>query len=349
MSILDFKATREEWLTEIYNKSKSDPSKHAYSEGIKKWDEFLSTISKTDEEVLLELKQNNNNPDSYLFLNKFIQYMIKRGNQRGSIDVAFTALRSWCAINGVMLFNEYVKRFVKLPKKNKETKVPLNRDMIKGLIVNAPNNVRVVLLVLLSSGMRVGECLQLRVKDIDTTKIPIEIKLRAETTKTREERKAYISQEAWAMVEPLLLNKDKEDYVFVKSFGVNSVRSIEVLFGRLRKNLGYTEKYDNGRNYQVNIHAFRANFITTATKILDGDTAHALAGHHKYMDVYFRMSPESRAEQYSKLEPYLTLSDEMRQKGIIQEKEKTIQELKKRDEKLAKLEAKIKRLEKLNS
>ena len=54
MSILDYKASREEWLDRI--KEGSVNSGEAYFFGIQKWDEFLSSINETDEDTLKELK-----------------------------------------------------------------------------------------------------------------------------------------------------------------------------------------------------------------------------------------------------------------------------------------------------
>lgn len=339
--------TREKWLEEIYQISKSENTRYVYNEGIKHWDKYLIFINKKDNEILAELKLKNTEPESYLLLNDFVQYLNRQGLKRTSINIYFAALRSWCATNGIMLFNEYVNKFVKKPKQNKETRIPLTQEIIRSLIVNSPNQIKVPLLVLLSSGMRISECLQLRVKDVNADSDPIQIKLRAETTKTREERMTYISQEAWEMLEPLLNYEDKESLIFVKKFSKKSTISFLTRFGRIRKDLGLLEKYADGRTYHVNVHAFRANFITNATQILNGDIAHALAGHREYLDTYLRLSSEKRAEMYHKLEPYLTVSDEARQRVIILEKDQQINKLMLLEEELDKQKAKIVRLERL--
>jgi integrase len=345
MSILDFNVTRNEWLEGVENKSKSYNSFYAHSVGIKKWDLFLESINHTDKGVLQELKRNNDNPDTYRFLNRYIQWLNKQGLKRSTIDLNFAVLRSWCAANGVMLFNEYVKRFVNLPKSIREIKPPLTPEIIKLLINNSSKNVSTILLILLSSGMRIGECLHLQVRDIDVTTNPIQIKIRAATTKSRQERIAYISSEAWAALKPLLLNKEPEDLIFIAKYTKASLISFEMQFGRLRKKLNLTDKYDDGRNYHVNIHAFRAYFHTQATKVLGGDIGHALLGHRKYLDMYLRLSVEEKSEMYHKLEPYITVSDEMRQKGMLQEKDRQIIELQSMKDELNKQKAKIKRLE----
>ena len=95
----------------------------------------------------------------------------------------------------------------------------------------------------------------------------------------------------------------------------------------MRRQLGLLSMYDDGKRYHVNIHAFRANYITHATKVLGGDIAHAMIGHHQYMDVYLRLTQDDKNKLYHTLEPYLTISDEARQRVIIEEKDQQISEL----------------------
>ena len=92
MSILEFKTTRAEWLKQSYGK--------AYNTGklrehlIQNWDKFLATINHNDEAVLLELRKSFNNPDAYVFLNRYIQYLIEKKLRRASVVANFSTLRS---------------------------------------------------------------------------------------------------------------------------------------------------------------------------------------------------------------------------------------------------------------
>ncbi len=58
--------------------------------------------------------------------------------------------------------------------------------------------------MLASSGMRVGEFLTLRVKDIDLSKNPATVRLRAEVTKDRQARYCFISDEAVTFLKDFL-------------------------------------------------------------------------------------------------------------------------------------------------
>ena len=133
MSILDFSTTREDWIESVYLKSKSMNSKTSHMACIKNWDLFLKSINEKDEDVLRELKGKSNEPDIYLFLNRYVQYLIKRKLKKATIVLNFAVLRSWCSSNGVMLHNEFVKKFVIFPSENKMIMKPLTPEIIKQL------------------------------------------------------------------------------------------------------------------------------------------------------------------------------------------------------------------------
>ena len=109
---------------------------------------FLDSVSKAEAEVLMQFRNNNQDPSVYQFLNKYVQWMNQRDMSKAAIDLTFAALRSWCAANGIMLFNEYVKRFVSFPKGIKETRQPLTHEIIRSLILKSPRNMRVVSITL---------------------------------------------------------------------------------------------------------------------------------------------------------------------------------------------------------
>lgn len=346
MSILDYKITREQFLEEKFNESKSWASLKTNKFQLAKWDKFLVSINQDEKPLLKELKEKMNEPDTYLFINRYVQYLINQDLRRASITLAVTVLRSWLASNGIMLHPEYIKRFVKYPKDIKEMKKPLTPGIIESLIKTAPIGMKRILLTLLSSGMRIGELTQVRVMDVDKTKNPVEVRLRAETTKGREERIAYISNEAYELIKPVLETREPEDYIFIKSYSPYSTpANIEERFGDLRRRCDLLETYQGGKRFHVNIHSFRAYFHTQATKILSGDIAHALLGHHKYLDQYFRLSDEDKSEMYHKLEPYLTVNNEARLNTILNDKDQQLKEMDDMKKDLEKQKAKIKRLE----
>ena len=187
-------------------------------------------------------------------------------------------------------------------------------------------------IVAVASGMRLGEIINLRLTDIDFSSKPTRIRLRAETTKTRESRETFLTSEATQIL---------KDYL-VRSFGwdengKNSHLQTCLIFGRtvqrgkkisIKENMTlYAEhslenslqihikkipelysKNENGRN-TIHFHGFRKFFRTTVGNVCGRDFAEALIGHGFYMDTYYVLSEDQKRDLYLKAEPFLTISD----------------------------------------
>lgn len=302
---LEFVVTREQWIETCYNRSGSENTKQMGIDMLKIFDLYNKTLDKTEDEILGELKRIQKEPELYIYLNNFVQFLVSRNLVRNSIDINLSFLKSYLRSHGIRIYSEDAKQFIKLPKRIIELRPALTAKIIKQLVVKADDEMRALLLVLASSGMRISEALQLRVKDIDLKSNPATLKIRAKTTKTRRERQGFISSEAVRHL--ILSNKEPDDYVFCETYSKSILIVKEQNFDKLRQVCGLLDKYDDDKRYHVNIHAFRSFFHTQATRILGGDIAHALLGHHKYLDQYFRLTPEEQKELYKKLEPHIKI------------------------------------------
>lgn len=346
--------TDKEFVESIHNRSKSYNAKRIAEVGMQSWWDYaakriaqngdhVEDIKHSD--IVNALKQVAGQPEFYLFLNGYIQFLNGRTSSRNAIKMRFLTVKDWLRANGIRIYNEDVKQFIKFPKQIKELRKPLTILQIRELLKNSSKRLQATFLLLISSGLRISECLQLRVRDIeyDEPNNVLLIHVRAETTKTKEERIAYCSHEAWESIQPFIAGKKPMDYILVDDYNTTTTAQMELRFGRVRAACGFIEKYGNGYNYHVNIHSFRAYFHTQATRVLGGDVAHALIGHHKYLDQYFRLTPEERAEQYKKLEPYLTISNETRLQDELERKEMQLQKQGVLEQKILEMEAKLKR------
>ncbi|MDH3490283.1 MAG: tyrosine-type recombinase/integrase [Nitrosopumilus sp.] len=88
-----------------------------------------------------------------------------------------------------------MEKRVKLPKMISEDPEPFRPEEVRILLDNASPKKGFLYMVLKDSGMRIGETLQIRKKDVDCTKNPVEIKIPAWATKTKKGRTAYITRE----------------------------------------------------------------------------------------------------------------------------------------------------------
>lgn len=337
--------TKEEFLQQLYSKSKSYGTVERAKTAFVSWSRFLEERKYEEQSVLELLRKSQTQPEAYIFLNSYVAYLNKKGLAANTVKIHFYFMKKWFRANGIRVNNEDVKQFVTFPKHTRELRVALTHEIISKLVEAAPPRLKAILLVLVSSGLRLGEALQLRVSDVNTSGLPIEVRVRAENTKTREERFAYISSEAYKAIQPYLEGRNMNDYFLLRSnkYHENTTFQVHLRFHRLRKKLGLDARYSNGM-YHINLHSFRAFFHTQATKVLGSDIAHAMIGHHTYLDQYFRLTREERAENYLKLEPYLTISQMNKLHDELARSKVQLQRQEYLENKLSELEAELKRL-----
>jgi len=239
-----------------------------------------------------------------------------------TIRLYFSFIRSYLRqCFRIKLDQDDIKDFVRLPKMIMEERRPIEFDTLKKIFFASSAVRRTLYCVLISSGMRIGEALALRLSDIHLDEKPTRISIRKETTKTRQARTTFITWEATDMLKEIIPGKTSNDRVFTE-FSNNrlAVQNEEQYFFKLRGRMGQKapemlEKYpgeddENGNptygcRYIVNIHAMRGYFHTRASQKHGEGYANALDGHRAYLKQYYRLTQEERAEKYLELEPYL--------------------------------------------
>lgn len=362
ITILDNKLSREEWLDQKERKSNSKHTLGCAKIALKTFDAFcLSEYQKDSNQIIEELSKKNDDT-VYVFLNKFVAYMdtphlkINEKNPTKSktvrimpqtIKVYFSYIKSYLRSQGIRTNPDDIKQIIQFPKVRKQQREPIEFETIKTLIQKADTKREALYLLLMCSGMRIAEAMALRKADIDFKKNPALIRIRAETTKTRESRQTYMSSEAKEKIKPLLKGLDDDESIFSTNKNIKyAVVSEEQLFARLRKKHNFVKKYENGKNFHVNLHAFRAYFHTKASQKHGAEYAHALLGHGGYLPQYYRLTEAERSRKYLELEPELMLDQEQKLK-LENEKEQndtnqTVNELK---QQLQMMQDKIARME----
>jgi len=161
--------------------------------------------------------------------------------------------------------------------------------------------------------MRIGEAVGLRKRDFDLSKERVSITIPARLTKLKIQRETYITKEAENYLLPLFKRLGQDQLVFGSNEDITrSVGNEELIFWKLRKQVGLVQKYENSRQYKINFHSFRAFCETQASNTNGVEYAHALIGHSGYLDQYYRITSEERLEKYLDFEPKLTIGDDFR-------------------------------------
>ncbi|MBT8507997.1 hypothetical protein AZH53_06185 [Methanomicrobiaceae archaeon CYW5] len=194
----------------------------------------------------------------------------------------------------------------------------MDAEVIRKILFHSDAKATALYLILASSGMRIGEALQIRVSDVNLDAVPAEITIRGEYTKTGHQRYTFISDEATAALIEWL--KVREDYIRAaqnknrglidaqrsgarvdedrRLFPFSANTAYEAWRSTLKKAGLYSKDESTGRT-QIHIHQFRKFFISQLSLAGAKEVAETLAGHEGYLtSAYRRYTKTQLAEEY---------------------------------------------------
>jgi len=126
-----------------------------------------------------------------------------------TIGSRLNSIRVFLDENGINFPKRFFKNLNgKVNEAISEEKVPSNEEL-RRIIEYLPVQGKALALVLSSSGMRIGEVLQIKLSDVDLNREQARIKIRAEYTKTGKRRITFISPEAKLAVGEWLSYRDQ--------------------------------------------------------------------------------------------------------------------------------------------
>jgi len=318
----------EQFLQRKFRVSRSYCTKRTYLRSIKNFIRFVRAHYNLDlNQILRQLETKEHDPitvldDYYSYLANYkLPNSTKVGYSNASIILLEHVAKEFLNSQGCKIYQEDLKQRFRLPRRIQVYEEGLTKEKINRILRLAKPKLSAAILICCSSGMRIGELVQLKLNDIDFTKTPTTITIRKETTKTRETRITCISSEATSALQDYLqkLNTVSEYPFLGKHDPTNEERyadAVSVSIHTLEKQLikiiqdipELYKKNDNGRN-QIHFHAFRAWFKTQVTDAHESDFAEALMGHKSLKLVYYRQNTKARAQTYLDVEYSLTIAD----------------------------------------
>ena len=260
--------------------------------------------------------------------------------------VYISILRTFLLENGVELRQVFWRRLSKRIKGSRaltEDHVPSNEDLRK-IMMHLPIHGKALFLTLASSGMRIGEALQLKIEDVDLDSDPVKVLIRGEYTKTGNKRITFISREAKEAILEWLKIRDEYLKTAVRR-SRNKLEEDSRIFpfsetnARHMWNLALKKTGNHKRDRTTKIHAMhphvlRKFFRSKMGTVIPVDVVEALMGHEGYLTEVYRKYPDPEktlAEFYKKGEHVLLVFTESAEvsklKEEIEEKNKQLQEL----------------------
>jgi site-specific recombinase XerD len=185
----------DSFLESVYVRSHSLNTVNNYRTSIGNFQKFVQErYSCTDNELVTKIR--NNEYDVYKILRDFVCYLDGLKYRAASIKLKLAAIKGYLRELGLKIYSEDFKQVVKMPRNVVVRDEAVTKEMLLRLLHNAPAKLQTAILVATSSGMRVGELVQIKISDVDFNSKPTRIRIRAEITKTREARETYLTNEA---------------------------------------------------------------------------------------------------------------------------------------------------------
>jgi integrase len=219
---------------------------------------------------------------------------------------------------GVRRFFEAVKRplnpfDVKLavPKRRqiRETNA-IPPELVRDIILAAPQGKRLLLHFLWATGLRIGEALSLKKKDFSLDSYPA--KLTVITEKTHKPRVVFIPEDLAKKLGEHLSKLSDDDYVFHVEDDVRKPLNrdkVGEMFRGVLARLEMLKRDSSGRGYKYTLHSFRRSYETTLASCgVHPMTIKFLLGHTQGVeDSYLRLSEKELAAEWQKAENALRL------------------------------------------
>jgi integrase len=324
--------TRESYYEKISDMSLSSRKGKRFA--IESFERFASEKYKVGscEVMIEEMKGEKDENIIYDILQEWIKWETLK-----DVKNRFTHLNGYFYYHGIKISSQDVRHNLKMPKKMKREQYAAKIEELQDIMNPIPFYKKALYLALISSGMRIGEALRIRKKDLDFSRSRIMITVSSDVAKNGMARITWMSKEAERYnIKKINLLQDDDDLVWGSdnvSQWQNNVIGEGVMFARYADNAKLDMKYDSGTR-KITLHSLRAYFITKGNKT-DFGFGHALAGNDYYMKSYDRYDPDELFDMYLKLEPHLGIFDltqKNQQISDLQTANKELLQMKKMDD-----------------
>jgi len=339
----------EHYLQKKFRISHSFDTRNAYRAALKKFTEFLRIKHNYSLEQLLGLISEKLDPldvldEYYTFLSNYQTRTKRNGYSSEAINSYIRIAKDFLNHQGCKIYNEDMKMKFRLPKRVSAYQKGLTREVINRVIRFANPKLATIILMACSSGMRIGEIIQLKLSDVDLSATPTTITIRGITTKTRETRLTHISSEATNSLQDYLARYGPQnEFLFLREhelknpevsdeekyfkYVMATKHNLESQLSRCIKKIPELNTKNENQNYWIHFHAFRAWFKTQVTDAHQSDFAEALMGHKSLKLVYYRQNDKARSETYQRIEYCLTIAGTEKLDRNYSEMQKDNQEL----------------------
>lgn len=298
---------REKFLV----KFDKEATKNNYLKAFKKFDEYLKTKAMT-EEMFLTTLNNVEMFQKYDILQELVHHL-KRDVSPRVLRLYFDSLFKYFLIIGIPLDYTQKRIRIQFPRCGTHRFSGLDGSMIQRLISisqkpNEYNNLggresfTAYMKTLVGCGLRETEGLMLKPEMIHWDEYPVRVILPSEITKFSIERETFLPPGTAKTLKELIEKKQVKpnQTIFTVNWNNKTLEDYEKYFARIRTKASLdTPNRKKHQQNDITLHSFRAYFITKFIDHKLSEIGHALAGHTKYFDTYYRKSLKERQSLYA--------------------------------------------------
>jgi integrase len=255
--------------------------------------------------------------DPYKLLREVAVSLQREGLAPKTVRFYVSLLVRLLRMAGAEVRSELIRYRVPLPQSRavRTDRAPTVEELRRLLAVMGARN-RTLFLMLASTGMRLGECLQLRLGDVRLNAEPPYVEVR--TAKSGVLRRLFLTRECVEALKAHLGRRVEEEpatsWLWPRrgnpSLPLQKRHAQQYWYAALKK-VGLDVRDSSGLGYQLHIHSLRKFFRTQLERAGVSRTVISFwMGHMTGLDLsYFRPSEPQLMEEWRKAEPYLTLAE----------------------------------------
>ena len=290
-------------LGELGLLTRSENTKKTYFKGLAKFVNYkqIQNLDSFIEEV--KQKQNQNE-----IVKDFAVYLAGKNLAPKSVAAWISSLKKFFAANNLKVDVDIPIRIFNIH----EDVLP-NKEDLKKILMDVDLRMKVIITILASSGIRVGELHSLKLGDVDLSKEVPTVRIKGIGAKERKPRITFISKEAKKFLEEYLNQRkslgeelNENSPVIAREDGKPmSYQNIQYLLeGVFRK---YSKKV--GKRYTLHAHCLRKWFKTQLISAgVPAPIVDRLTGHARYLAQEYELYTEEQLKEwYLKGMPAITI------------------------------------------
>jgi integrase len=304
--------------------------------------------------------------DIYEILKEYHIRLKAQGLQRSTIGNRIHAAKIFLEYYGIPISSTVFRLKVRAPTRRLVELEALSKDVVRKIILACQDTrLQTYVLLLAATGTRANEALSVRAKDIDWESG--KIILRAEYTKTKQERYVFLTKEClkqlqlWKdyrererrivryvkgrigrtnVITTVVRKLEPTELFFTSGRHYDVTNPIDIYhflsqqFSKVLDRIGLSERHENkGRRHKITLHSFRRFVKTIISNLGYQDFSEWFIGHSH--STYWRQSEEDKLKLFHKIESSLTYLDyaTLEKKGAttddkLEQKEQQIQAMK---------------------